>query len=134
LLRKDYIQRQFEEFGKVLASLLNLKLNKNWEEFEKQLNEAFSKYTPFELEKLEHLSIESFQNQLHATPTLVYEQKKILASLLFERMNVYLEQNKMKEYELLKLKCLALYEHLSNDLTQNEYDLEVHYRLKFLKS
>ena len=132
--RKDYIQRQFEEFGKVLAQLLSLKLNKNWEVFEKEIAEAFKKFTPYQLDKIEGLSTEDFSKEITGSPTLPYDQKKILAHLLFEKMNVYLERNETENYLATKSKCQIIYQHLSEDLTQNEYDLEVHYRIEFLKN
>ncbi|WP_317897406.1 hypothetical protein [Aurantibacillus circumpalustris] len=134
MLRKDYIQRQFEEFGKALALLLNLKLNKNWEVFEKEMAEAFKKFTSFELDKIEGLSEEAFNHEITGTPTLLYDQKKILANLLFEKMNVYQERNETEKYLATKTKCQIIYQNLSEDLTQNEYDLEVHYRVEFLRN
>lgn len=131
--KKDYIQRQFEEFGKVLASLLTFKKNNDWEAFEKEAQEAAKKFTALDLEKTENLDEEEFRALLTRTPALLYDQRKILANLLFEKMNSYHERNQFKKYEAVKVKCLALYQNLKNDLTQNEYDLEVHYRLELLR-
>ncbi|MBL7933853.1 MAG: hypothetical protein JNL60_18260, partial [Bacteroidia bacterium] len=92
MYRKDYIQRQFEEFGKVLASLLLLKRQKNWEEFEKEISIAFLTYTAQNSEALENSDLESFANNIVNSKTLSFQQKKILANLLFEKMNYYLER------------------------------------------
>jgi len=130
--KKDYIQRQFEEFGKVLASILSRKKKKEWEEFEKETEQATLKFTAFEMPQLESLSTDDFNNQILSS-SLLYDQKKILANLLFEKLNAYLERNDNDKYLATKSKCLALYTHLSGDLTQNEFDLEVHYRMELLE-
>lgn len=133
MLRKDFILRQFEEFGKVLAQLLTFKLNKDWEKFEKEIAEASKKYTSLEIERVEGMSEELFSTEVLNKSALEFDQKKILATLLFEKMNFYLETGNSEKYAFTKLKCLGLYEHLANDLTQNEYDLEVNYRLNLLR-
>lgn len=134
MLKKDYIQRQFEEFGKVLASILSRKKSKDWDAFEKEVEEAVKKFSPFELPKLEEMSGEEFKASLFQNPELLFQQKKILANLLFEKMTACYEKEEYKKYDDLHAKCLLLYEHLANDLTHNEFDLEVHYRLNLLKN
>lgn len=131
MLRKDYIQRQFEEFGKVMAILLSLKRNKDWDNFEKELSEISKRFTPFDIETLERLSETDFQSELQSAK-LSFGQKKMLASLLFEKLDAYLEKGETENYPALKARCVYLYHNLASDLTQNEYDLEVHYRLGLL--
>lgn len=131
MYRKDYIQRQFEEFGKVLASLLLLRKNQDWEAFEKELEVAAAQVNPPEQEHILRLSGPRFEEELLSSG-LEYLRKKMLASLLFEHMNACYERGLTEEAEALRKKCLFLYDHLAHDLTQNEYDLEVHYRLKVL--
>lgn len=130
--KKDYLQRQFEEFGKVLANLLSLKKDRNWEEFEKEINEAVRKFTTLELNHLENLNPTDFEKEM-LSASLAFDQKKALASLLFEQMNAYLEKKENVKYEQLKKKCESLYRILAEDLTQNEFDLEIHYRAELLK-
>lgn len=132
MLRKDYIQRQFEQFGKMLASLLSKKLNKDYEAFEKEMAEAVKTFTDFEVVELEDDSLEAFVHKINSSD-LQFDQKKILANLLFEKMNYYLEIGKPESYKDLKQKTLFLYETITSDLTQNEFDLEANYRLEFLK-
>ncbi|MBS4065720.1 MAG: hypothetical protein KGZ74_14265 [Chitinophagaceae bacterium] len=131
--KKDYIQRQFEEFGKVLSVLLTFKKNRDWEAFEKKAQEAANSFTHLDLEKTENLSEEEFDVQLIKTPALTYDQKKILANLLFEKMNSYDERGYPEKYDATKAKCRVIYSALKNDLTQHEYDLDVHYKLELLR-
>jgi len=132
MYRKDYIQRQFEEFGKVLASLLLLKRQKNWQAFEVLISEAFRTYGGLDGSALENLSLKQFETELVASTTLSFQQKKILANLLFEKMNLHLEKGDLAMYEDLKQKCLLIYQWLQNDQTEHEFDLDVHYKLKVL--
>jgi hypothetical protein len=132
MLRKDYIMRQFEEFGKVMAVIFGLKKEKDWENFEKEIANATKKFTPFQIEHVEKLSESEFKNEVVASPSLLPDQQKILADLLFEKMNIYLEINNEEKYLDLKNKCLLLYKAYLNNLTQNEFNLDVHYKIDFL--
>jgi hypothetical protein len=133
MLRKDYIQRQFEEFGKALANILSLKRNNSWEEFEKEIARAARKFTLLEINYVEDLSEDDFKNELVNNPNLQHDQQKMLASLLFEKMNYYLERNEIKNYLNVRSRCLSLYLHLQDNFTQNEFDLEVYYRIGLLR-
>lgn len=133
MLRKDLIMRQFEEFGKVLSQILGFKREKDWEKFEKEVQKAFNQFTSLELEYIELLNESDFETEVIKHPTLSFEQKKIMAALLFEKMNYYLEQNR-DEYQALKSKCIKLYSHIRDNFTQNQFDMDVHYKLEFLKN
>lgn len=133
MLRKDLIMRQFEEFGKVLSQILGFKRERDWEKFEKEVQKAFNQFTSLELEHIECLNESDFETEIINHPTLSFEQKKIMAALLFEKMNYYLEQNR-EEYQELKSKCIKLYSHIRDNFTQNQFDMDVHYKLEFLKS
>lgn len=133
MLRKDLIMRQFEEFGKVLSQILGFKREKDWEKFEKEVQKAFNQFTSLELEYIELLNEADFETEVIKHPTLSFEQKKIMAALLFEKMNYYIEQNR-DEYQVLKSKCIKLYSHIRDNFTQNQFDMDVHYKLEFLKN
>lgn len=133
MLRKDLIMRQFEEFGKVLSQILGFKRERDWEKFEKEVQKAFNQFTSLELEHIACLNESDFETEIINHPTLSFEQKKIMAALLFEKMNYYLEQNR-EEYQELKSKCIKLYSHIRDNFTQNQFDMDVHYKLEFLKS
>ncbi|PBQ33976.1 hypothetical protein CNR22_20080 [Sphingobacteriaceae bacterium] len=132
MLRKDYIQRQFEQFGKVLASLLAKKLLNDYDAFEKEMAEAVKQFTDFEILELENISLDAFSQKINSSH-LEFDQKKILANLLFEKMTYYQEIGDLEHYKALKLKTLFLYQVITDDLTHNEFDLEAHYRLDRLK-
>jgi hypothetical protein len=132
VLRKDYIQRQFEEFGKVLATILGFKKAGSWEEFERSVERALKQFTDLDMSNMEQLSLADFKSKLSRKEFLSPEQRKYLATLLFEKMNYYLENNNQRRYEDLKAKCLALYQQLAADQTHQEFDLDVHYKLKLL--
>jgi hypothetical protein len=132
MLRKDYIQRQFEEFGKVMAVILGLKREKDWDKFEKEIAAAAQKFTPLEISNVEAMDHTRFEQEVLNREGLSLEQKKILASLLFEKMSYYLELNEKTRATPLKEKCLLLYRHIRDNFTENEFDLNTHYRLEFL--
>ncbi len=130
--KKDYIVRQFEEFGKVMAAILGFKKENDWEKFEKEIAEAAQKFTLLEVSYVETLDAEGFEREVLRHPQLTLEQKKILADLLFEKLNFYLEKDDKERYLKLKDQCLLIYTHIHENFTENEFDLNVHYRLNFL--
>jgi hypothetical protein len=133
MLRKDYIVRQFEEFGRVLAFLLSSKKDKDWDRFENELQEAVLRFTSFEIDYVESLNEEDFWFEIINHPTLSLDQYKILAGLLFEKLDYYMDRNECENYLNLKAKCFTLYKVIAGNQTQNEFNLDVHYKLEFLK-
>jgi hypothetical protein len=133
MLRKDLIVRQLEEFGKVMAVILGFKKQNDWDKFEKEIEAATEKFTNLEIKTIESLTITDFEKEVLNHPTLLLDQKKILADLLFEKLNFYAQNNNEEKYQSLKTKCLALYEHIQNNHTENEFDMNVYYKLAILK-
>lgn len=134
MYKKDFLVRQFEEFGKVLAVILNFKKNQDWEKFEKEVYEASLRFTSFDLHTAETMTQEEFEHKVVYSETLLPVQKKILASLLFEKMEYYASIQQQEKYSVLLTKCLALYKFLHEDLTENEFDLEIHFRRQMLEA
>ncbi len=132
MLRKDYIVRQFEEFGKVLAAILGYKNASDWEKFEKEIADAAGKYTGLNILEIEMLDEPGFIKNVVGNEELNQEQKTILARLLFEKMLYFIELKEFDKSHQLKHKCLTLYKHLKDNATENEYNLDVHYKIEFL--
>ena len=131
MLRKDYIVRQFEEFGKVMALIFGLKKQNDFLNFEKELNAATLKFTALDINYIEDLSVTDFETQIINTTTLTSLQQHMLADLLFEKLNYDLQINSANVINL-KQKCTQLYTLINNTKTQNEFNLDVHYKLSFL--
>ena len=134
MYKKDYLQRQFESFGKVIAALFGLRKEKKYEEYEKEYAANFLKFTLLSSEKIEQLDLEQFITELKRMDYNSQNQLKILADLLYEKFSFYLEIRADVKAENLKNKCLYLYEFLQNNQTENEFNLEIHYRLNFLRT
>jgi hypothetical protein len=132
MLRKDYILRQLEEFGKVLSLIMGYKKNSDWDKFEKEVADAALKFTSLEISQVENLVESEFESGVLMSEKLSQEQKTILASLLFEKMNYYISIEDQERYRRLKKRCFDLYSYLRDNSTENEYNLDVHYKLEFL--
>jgi len=133
MLRKDLLMRQFEEFGKVMAIILGAKKQNDWEKFEKEIKDAAVKFTSLDIDTIEKLNETDFEKQILNHPTLTQDQKKILADLLFEKLNFYADKNEEEKYLSLKIRCLKLYQHIQDNHTDNEFDMNVYYKLAILK-
>ncbi len=133
MLKKDFIVRQLEEFGKVMAVIFGLKKDKDWENYQKEINNASLKFTSFEIDYLENINLTDFDKEILNHKTLTSEQLHILADLLFEKLNYYIEIEAVEKTVDLKQKCNLLYTIIQNNHTQNEFNLDVHYKLSFLE-
>ncbi len=133
MIRKDFLDRHLEEFGKVVARLRSLIMKKETEKFEEELQEAFSKYTSVKLQTLQDLSDNDFEMQIVRNTSLLSDEKKKIADLLFEKLHVTMELNNTDADPALKRKCFLLYKEIIENGTQNEYNLDVHYKIKYLE-
>lgn len=133
MLKKDFLLRQFEEFGKVMAVILGLKKNAEWEPFEMEIDKAVRTYTPFEIKELIEKDEISFEALIKSANHLKSDQIRFLADLLYERS--FVSGNKANENEMIDLlkKSLFLYELFSNALTVNDYNVEVRYRMELIR-
>jgi uncharacterized protein with von Willebrand factor type A (vWA) domain len=133
LLRKDLILRQLEEFGKALAQILLYKKQKEYDKFEEEITLVLKKYSSLELTILENLNTPDFTTQVILNESISFEQKKIIASVLFEKMLYYEELGLEDNNKELVDKCFKFYTWLYTNQTENEFNMEVHYRLELLK-
>ena len=133
MLRKDFIIRQIEEFGKVLALIIGYKKQNEWTKFEQEIKNAIQKFSSLEMNEIENLNIDFFVSEIVNREGLSLDQKKIIANLMYEKLYFYLFKNENENYSQLKAKCLLLYLHLNENCTTNEFDLDVHYKLSMLQ-
>ena len=133
MLRKDLIMRQMEEFGKALALILLHKKQQDYEKFEEEIALAAKKYSTLELKPIENLNTTDFSKQIIHNESISFEHKKIIASVLFEKMLYYDELGLEENRNDLTTKCFHLYTYLYTNQTENEFNMEVHYRLELLK-
>ena len=133
MLRKDYIMRQFEEFGKVMAVIFGLKLNKDWEQFEMEIGKAVNRFTSLQMGELIEKDEEAFVKFITNNKDLKPDQIKILADLLYEQSFVFGEKEQNAEMITVLKKAGFLYQLYKENLTENDFNLEVHYRIELIK-
>jgi hypothetical protein len=134
MIRKDYLVRQLEEFGRVLAMIRSFLKNSDHDMFEKELGEAVRRFTSLELDFVEALSVTEFHEKVLGNRELSPEQKKMLADLLFEKLHMYTERNDEENILMLRYKCLQLYDNMLNSGGRSDYNLDIHYRIRYLNS
>lgn len=78
--------------------------------------------------------MEEFEKEVLNHKTMLPEQYKIMADLLFEKMKHYYEQSLEHEASDLREKCTRLYKKFSDNFTHNEFNMDVHYKMEFLKN
>lgn len=132
MLRKDYIQRQFEEFGKVLATILGYKQKGDITNFELEIDKAVKTFTGFEITDLLNMTDESFKELIKASQHLKPDQVKTLADLLYERSFVFDAANNQQQLITTLERSYFLYQWYAGNLTTNEFNIEVNYRMSLI--
>jgi hypothetical protein len=133
MLRKDYIQRKFEEFGKFLALLMSFKQNHQWQELEKQINENSQRFSGVEINAIEMISDPALLLELTQARTLKEEQLKILGDLLYEKGLAYTNQQKEIEAKNAFVKAKAIYLHIQTNSLEVDFSLDMHFKLKAIQ-
>lgn len=129
--KRDYLVKQFEEFGKVMAVLLGLKKDGDFPEFLNLINESAKKYTQTEIEFVESIQDDTLINILTADKKLNDEQLKIVADLLYEKAVYYLSQSLELEVINAYKKSYLIYLFLKENATLT-YSLDMHYKIEVL--
>lgn len=132
MLRKDFLQRQFEEFGKVLAQILGFKKSGDMINFEKEIEKAVKTFTTLELEELLKMNLEDFEKMVKQNQSLRPDQIKILADLFYERSFVFERPEQAEQMKDMLGRAYFLYKRYTQELTTNEFNLEVNYRLRMI--
>ncbi|MCD6017885.1 MAG: hypothetical protein K0S53_1006 [Bacteroidetes bacterium] len=85
--KRDYLVKQFEEFGRVMGVILGLRKENKFSELSELLSESVKKYTPTEIDYVESMKDENLIDILTQEKKLTDEQLKMLGGLLFEKGN-----------------------------------------------
>lgn len=133
MMRRDYIVKNIEEFGRVLSEMLRLRKNRRLNDLEDQIRKASMQFTAFEIDHVEEMSEDDYRKEVIERADMTYVRKRMLADLLFERMHYYLLSGEDEKSANAAWKSYQLYNDLHLNGT-NAFDLEVHYRLEYLKT
>ncbi len=133
MLKRDYLIKQFEDFGKVLGVLLGLKNDGKYDELESLIKNTALKFTQLEIEDVETYDNETILDTLTQDKKLTDEQLKMLGDLLYEKGEYYLNELINKEAKGITCfeKAKLIYTFLSVHSTLN-FSLDMHYKLQVL--
>lgn len=131
MYKKDYLVRQLESFSKFLGIVIGLRKNKDYQQFEEELEKLVSSFTNQELNSIRTESFSEFTERVGRNPELNSIKIRMLADALFELCVSDIEKESNNENSILE-KTFFLYQKYQSELVSNEFDLEVNYRIKFL--
>lgn len=135
MYKRDYLVKQFEEFGKVLAMLLGLKKDGNYPELLNQIEESAKKFTSTEVNFVEILDDNKLLDTLIFTKNLNDEQLKMLADLLYEKAEYHLKAQRNQYFEKDANNCYKkayiIYQFIKERATL-PYSLDMHYKIEVL--
>ena len=126
--------RQFEEFGKFLATILGYKQQQDFIEVSKLISEGALKYIGVSIKEVEELEPENLISSLTQEKKLSDEQLKMLADLLYENgvnnLNGDLNSDSNTLINFTKAQMLYNCVNLNGTLP---YSLDTHYKLEAIK-
>ena len=133
MLRKDYIVRQFEEFGKFLGIVFGLKTNRQFTELEELINTSALKFTGIEIETAEDLPDENLIDTLTGNHQLKEPGLKMLADLLYEKGMAYNKQFKEEKANNALRKALIIFEFIKENSLEIDFSLDMHFKITSLR-
>jgi hypothetical protein len=132
MLRRDYLVKQAEEFGKVLAVILGLKRDGLFPDMLEEIYKASQKYTSLEILYIEKLENATLIKDLTEDKKLNDEQMKLLGDLLFEKAEYYIHtEGAGVSSDNCYRKAYIIYLFVKDHATIN-YSLDMHYKLELL--
>lgn len=133
MLRKDYIMRQYEQFGIFLGIVFGLKKDNKWPELEELITTSAFKYTKIEIEEAEKLENNDLIEILTQKYSLKEPNLKMLADLLYEKGIGYSELIKEEEARNNFEKALIIYNYIQANSLEIDFSLDMHFKLNSLK-
>lgn len=133
MLRKDYIMRMYEEFGKFLGTLFGLRKMGNWVELEEVIKTSAQKYTLVELQFAEDLETKGLPQYLLKNHNLNSENIKMLGDLLYEKGLMYLATDRANEANNAFQKVFVLYTYVQQNALESDFSLDMHNKLSNVK-
>ena len=133
MIRKDYLMRQFEEFGKFLGIVFALKNDRNWKEIETVIKNSSKKFTSVEINEVEKLNDADLLSHLIETHHLKDDQLKMLGDLLYEKgISLAHQFNESASNNSLK-KSLLVFTWLKSNSLEIDFSLDMHFKINSLK-
>ncbi len=126
MIRKDYIQRYFDQLAKVLAAVLQLKNDLKPTEAEAQLNDFSTDFLGVNLAEIELQKPEELIGFLTQQKGFTLTHFKLLESVLYEKHLLLPTEKPLKEITLVVLEYAS-----KND---KDYSVERMKRIEDLKS
>lgn len=115
MIRKDYIQRYFDELAKVLAAVLQLKNDLKPTEAETKLNDFSTDFLGVTLDEILEKDTEHLIDFLTKTKAFTLFHFKLLEDILYHKYLINSSNSTLKNHTLEVLKYL----------TQNDTDFSV---------
>lgn len=131
MFQRDYLMRQFEQLGQVLAKVMGFKERGDYKSAMEIIEESSQKMLQEQLDFFEELPDENFTEAILEKGTENLEYLHIAAELLFQKADIQLkENNEEKAISNLK-KSLMLFEYVQmNDTT---YSLDRDFKMETIK-
>jgi len=109
---KDFLTRYFEQLGKVLAALLQMKQEQQWALAMEFVDESTKELLNLDLESLLKIPEEDYAELLVQAYAFNKEQLKAAGDLLFEAGDVKSQSEQPKEAGQYLIRAAQVYKHL----------------------
>ena len=132
MFQRDYLMRQFEQLGQVLAKAIGFKDKNDYKSAMEVLEESSEKMLKEQLDFFNNIPDEEFVEKLLVKSENNLEYLHISAELLFQKGDILLQQNENEKAINLLRKSLILFEYVQmNDTT---YSLDRDFKIEAIKN
>lgn len=131
-VEKDFLLRQFNQLGVVLARILGFKEKGKYESAESVIDNALTDFGLKELDIYLEIDVDSLVRELIKTHRLTIDQINILAELIYEKAEINTRLGKIEPARGLYLKALILFEHITN--TERVFSFEREEKINKIRS
>jgi hypothetical protein len=134
--RRDYLQKQIDELGKVLGKILsNLLGLKNQGEMNEGIeitNQALKTELELDIESLLAIPTDEFVKMLQSKKEFSNESLDKLADIFLLMADHHIDNQEIEKAKTIYEKCLAMYEFLEK--TESIYSFERHFKIGRIKN
>ncbi len=129
--QRDYLLRQFEQFGEVLARLLGFKNKGKLDETLEIIDESLIELLKIDSAYLNSLTTDEIINELVGKRYLNVDQLKIAAHLLFEEAEIFFIKENKLNYLPRYHKAMILFEYIEK--AEKVFSIELNEKIEKIK-
>jgi len=127
---EDYLTRQFQQLGKVLAALMGLREKKKYNEAIQGIDQVLDTWFHIHEEQIDNLSDEDFLELVFSNKSHCLEKEQSIAELIYQKTLIFKETGRQAESQAHAKKALLLFKAI--DSQNSTFSIEIQQKIACL--